>query len=134
MRAVAKGIDWLDLKLDTLITSPLVRAQETAEFVRQAVRPPHFSTSDLLAPGSDLNAFGKLVAAYPKARELMIVGHEPDLSELIGSLIGADATGVQMKKAACCCVKLDTSESSAPTPGSGVLVWHLPPRILARLG
>ena len=45
MRAVAKGIDWLDLKLDTLITSPLVRARETAEFVRQAVRPPHFITA-----------------------------------------------------------------------------------------
>ena len=119
MRAVAKGIGWLDLKLDTLVTSPLVRAQETAEFVRQAVRPPHFITSSDLAPGSDLEAFGKVLAANAKAKALMIVGHEPDLSGLIGDLIGASATRVQMKKAACCCIRLDTSGSSGPRPGSG---------------
>jgi phosphohistidine phosphatase len=134
MRAVAKGIDWLDLKLDTLITSPLVRARETADFVRQAVHPPHFITSDLLAPGCDLEALSKLMATHAEARELMIVGHEPDMSGLICELIGASATGVQMKKAACCCIRLDTSGGSAPRPGSGVLVWHLPPRILTRLG
>ena len=52
----------------------------------------------------------------------------------IANLIGASATGVQMKKAACCCIRLETSKDSVPIPGSGVLVWHLPPRILARLG
>ena len=134
MRAVAKGFDWLDLKLDTLVTSPLVRARETAEFVRQAVHPPHFAESSLLAPGCDLKALGKVLVAHPQARELMIVGHEPDLSGLICELIGAGTTGVQMKKAACCCIRLDVSGNSSPSPGSGVLVWHLPPRMLARLG
>ena len=74
------------------------------------------------------------MTAYAKASELMIVGHEPDLSGLVSELIGAGATGVQMKKAACCCIRLDTSGNRVPSPGSGVLLWHLPPRILARLG
>jgi len=139
MRAVAKGLDWLDLKLDTIVTSPLVRAQETADFVRQALHPSRYDTSQLLAPGCDLRALASLLALYPQSRELMIVGHEPDLGEIIAALIGAGLPGkIQLKKAACCCIKLDTgagalTASAGELGGKGVLVWHLPPRVLARL-
>ena len=138
MRAVAKGIRWLGLKIDTLIASPLTRARETADFIEQALHPPRYETSELLAPGSDLRALGNLLVAYPQMQELMIVGHEPDLSEIIAQLIGANSSAqVQMKKAACCCLKLTTDAGSAPSSklvGRGILIWHLPPKILARLG
>jgi phosphohistidine phosphatase len=140
MRAVAKGLDWLDLKIDTVITSPLVRAQETADFVRQALHPSHYDTSQLLEPGCNLRALARLLALYPQSRELMIVGHEPDFGEIIASLIGAIVPGkIQLKKAACCCIKLDTEAGSLTAAagelaGKGVLVWHLPPRVLTRLG
>ena len=133
MRAVAKGLDWLDLKLDTLVTSPLVRAQETAEVVRQALHPSRYDTSQLLAPGCDLRTLAQLLTLYAHSRELMIVGHEPDLGEIIAALIGASLPGkIQLKKAACCCMKLDTE--AGELGGKGVLVWHLPPRVLAHLG
>ena len=140
MRAIAKGLDWLDLKVDTIITSPLVRAQETADFVRQVLHRSRYDTSQLLEPGCDLRALARLLTLYPQAREIMIVGHEPDFGEIIAALIGASLSGtIQLKKAACSCIKLDT-EVGSPTAaagelaGKGVLVWHLPPRVLARLG
>ena len=68
----------------------------------------------------------------------MIVGHEPDLGIIIAELIGAGTLArVQVKKAACCCIKLagDAGGTSrAKLAGKGQLVWHLPPQILARLG
>ena len=140
MHAVAKGLDWLDLKLDTIVTSPLVRAQETADIVRQALHPSRYDMSQLLAPGCDLSALARLLALYPQFRELMIVGHEPDLGEIIAGLIGAGLPGkIQLKKAACCCIKLDIgagslTASAGELGGKGVLVWHIPPRVLARLG
>jgi phosphohistidine phosphatase len=133
MRAIAKGLDWLDLKLDALVTSPLVRAQETADFVHQALHPSHYDTSQLLAPGCDLQALTSLLALYPQSRELMIVGHEPDLGDIIGALIGVGLPAtIQLKKAACCCIKLETGAGGLG--GKGTLIWHLPPRVLARLG
>ncbi len=137
MLAIAKGIRWLHLNLDTLVTSPLTRAKETADYIAKALRPASYETSDLLAPGCDLRAFGKLLSGYPETQALMIVGHEPDLGEIIAELIGAGTTvRVQMKKAACCCVKLATdggATSRSKLAGKGQLVWHLPPQILARL-
>jgi phosphohistidine phosphatase len=139
MREVAQGIRWLDLKLDTLITSPLTRAKETADFVRKAVRPASYDSSELLAPGCDLPDLAKLLSEHPKAQELMIVGHEPDQSELIALLIGGvgQQARIQMKKAACCCVKLASSidgPAGSKLAGNGQLIWHLTPQILARLG
>jgi phosphohistidine phosphatase len=138
MREVAQGIRSLDLKLDTLITSPLTRAKETADFVRKAVRPTTYDSSELLAPGCDLKALGDLLSEYPKAQELMIVGHEPDQSELIAELIGGAGQHprIQMKKAACCCIKLGSSTGGSAglkLAGKGQLIWHLPPQVLARL-
>jgi phosphohistidine phosphatase len=133
MRAIARGLDWLNLKLDTLVTSPLVRAQETADFVRDALHPSHYDTSELLAPGCDLRTLARLLALYPQSRELMIVGHEPDFGEIIAALIGTGLPSrIQLKKAACCCIKLD--RDAGDLGGKGILVWHLPPRVLARLG
>jgi phosphohistidine phosphatase len=138
MREVALGIRSLDIQLDTLITSPLARARETADFIRKAVHPATYVSSKLLAPGCDLESLSKLVLEYPKAQELMIVGHEPDQSELIAELIGGvgQHVGIQMKKAACCCIKLASSRGSPVGPqlaGKGQLIWHLPPQVLSRL-
>jgi len=138
MREIAQGIRSLDLKLDTLVTSPLTRAKETADFVRKAVHPATYDSSELLAPGCDLPSLGKLLSEYPKAQELMIVGHEPDQSELIAELIGGEGRNarIQMKKAACCCIKLASGagvSARSKLAGSGQLIWHLPPQVLARL-
>jgi phosphohistidine phosphatase len=138
MREVAQGIRSLDLKLDTLITSPLIRAKETAEFVKKSVHPATYDSSELLAPGCDLQSLGNLLSEYPKAQELMIVGHEPDLGELIAELIGGSGQHprIQMKKGACCCIKLASNTgrpAGSKLAGKGQLIWHLPPQVLARL-
>jgi phosphohistidine phosphatase len=138
MRDIAEGIRSLDLKLDTLVTSPLTRAKETADFIRKAVHPATYDSSELLAPGCDLSSLGKLLSEYSKAQELMIVGHEPDQSELIAELIGGEGQHprIQMKKAACCCLKLASGtggSTRSKLAGSGQLIWHLPPQVLARL-
>jgi len=136
MHAVAQGLRWLNLKLDALITSPLTRAHATADCVAQALHPPLYTASDLLAPGCDMLALGKVLEQYPQMQRIMLVGHEPDLSQMIGELICAETPAqVAMKKAACCRINLDSEAITNGTlAGRGVLIWHLPPKLLLRLG
>ncbi len=87
MKASARAIERLDLGLELILTSPLVRARQTAEIVAgrlglEAVAHPAlgvgFSTSKLAA----------LVREHGQRRAILIVGHEPDLSEVISDVIG----------------------------------------------
>ena len=86
---VASAIAKLGLALDAIITSPYARAFQTADIVAQ-----HLNTQDKLvkedrlAPGFDIQRLAKLLKAYPGAGALMLVGHEPDFSEVVNELVG----------------------------------------------
>lgn len=102
-----------------LLTSPLVRARQTAEILAEGlgltaqVRPE-------LAPGFGLPALEALVADLNDG-DIMLVGHEPDLSVTIGALTGGV---VLMKKGGMARVDL-----VGYRPLRGALVWLLAPRV-----
>ena len=87
MRQIARGLRPLDLKLDRIVTSPLPRARETAEIVADVLgADDRLETSNVLADRLDAAAIRDWLRDRPEER-LMIVGHNPTLSELV-SLLG----------------------------------------------
>ncbi|MCE2498116.1 MAG: phosphohistidine phosphatase SixA [Nitrosopumilaceae archaeon] len=95
MEQVASGITALGIRPDRIISSPLVRARETAEIIRGRLllerdsgrSPTRVGIWQELKPESDvLGAHGRLAAMAPDSG-VMLVGHEPHLSSLASSMI-----------------------------------------------
>lgn len=134
LRAAAHGLRWLSIKPDAIYTSPLIRARETAAIVAD-VLGRDITETPLLAPGGDLRRVAPLLSQHDDDATLFLVGHEPDLSSMIGQLITANGeANVSMKKGACCYVELATGALRQPAlAGEGTLMWLLTAKQLARL-
>jgi phosphohistidine phosphatase len=137
MRAAARGLRRLGVDVDPVYTSPLARARETAELIADALHAP-LEALDALSPGAQLSALADPLARHRDAATLLFVGHEPDLSDMIGELIGSHGPAhVEMKKGACCRVNIHDASalsSAAALQGRGTLAWLLTAKQLARLG
>jgi phosphohistidine phosphatase len=122
MQAGARGMRRLGLRLDALLSSPLVRAHETAAIVARELGLG-LQLSEKLAPGCDMALLFALLGENRGAERMMLVGHEPDFSSLVGALTGGSQ--VLMKKGGLACVNIERLEQ-----GAGTLTWLLPPRVL----
>ncbi len=134
MERIARGMKTLGLAFDLVLSSPFLRAKQTAEIVVRTFRIKKnlLRFSPGLAAGS---APAKLVKDLkrvgPKVKSVLLVGHEPDLSELISQLLSGDsALGIRLKKGGLCKLTSD----SLPFGRGAVLEWLLTPRQLVRLG
>ena len=108
--------------LDAIVTSPYVRAAETADIVAQHLNLQDKVVSDAkIAPGFDAGRLAKLVKQFPKAKALLLVGHEPDFSTTVRELTGGR---VVLKKGALAYV-----ETVDESPKKGVLVWLVQPGV-----
>ena len=114
-RASALGLRKLDLQVDLILTSPLVRAVETAEIVANVLEAP-VEQEPLLGSGFDLEGLAEIAERLDKSNSVMLVGHEPDFSEVIGDFIGDGS--VEMKKGAVACV-----QALGIAAGAGTLLW-----------
>ncbi len=131
MKAAARGIRALGIRPRALHSSPLVRCMQTAGILAAELRPhPRIIPAPQLGPGGDSGALLKLLQGL--RHDVVLVGHEPDLSELASVLLegAAKEAFLEMKKAAFCRIDLDGS----PGPGRGTLIYLLPPRVLRRVG
>ena len=122
MQAGARGMRRLGLRLDALLSSPLVRAHETAAIIARELGL-ELQLADELAPGCDIEQLFALLGEHRAADSVMLVGHEPDFSSLIGALTGGSQ--VLMKKGGLGRVDIERLEH-----GAGTLTWLLPPRVL----
>jgi phosphohistidine phosphatase len=130
MRRHARALQRLVPKLDLLATSPLARAVQTAEVVRAAYDDLDVVDAPPLAHGGALDEVRAWLAARPESR-IAIVGHEPDLGQLVGwFLLGDPRAGIALKKGGACLLRF----AGLPEPGAAELKWFLPPKVLRRLG
>ncbi len=128
--ATVPGLAEMGVVVDFVLTSPLVRARETATLLAAGLKPkPALIEVEALAPGGRHQAVIEAIKTHAKRyRRLAIVGHEPDLGELAARLLGARGT-VQFKKGAICAIDVD----GATPAGPGTLRWMLTPRALRAL-
>lgn len=129
-RESVKGLGNFDVTIDLVLTSPLVRARETATLLASGLKPkPALVEIEALAPGGRHAAIVEAIKTHAKQhRRLGLVGHEPDLGEFAAKLLGARGS-VEFKKGAICLIDVD----SATPGGPGTLRWFLPPRALRAL-
>ena len=124
MKKSAATLAKLDLDLDLILTSPLVRAYQTAEIIaKQLDRLDKLVKDERLGVNFGAKFLIEILADHPKANGLMLVGHEPGMSDAASYLIGGGQ--IVMKKGGLACVELPDKSVK------GELVWLLPPKVLA---
>jgi len=126
LRKVAAAMRLLKLDLSVIFSSPLVRAQQTTEVIVKQLkfkRKPVI-TYDLRPGGNAEKLIHQLAALKPVPRNILLVGHEPDLSELLSLLVAGTITGgFSFKKAGL--AKLETEKLRAGQ--CATLAWQLTP-------
>jgi len=122
----------LGIKPELVLTSPLVRARQTAEIITDALGPKGGPTvSDELVYGGSMAAVLNDILAHGRPAQVVLAGHMPSVGEMIGWLAwNQPDCVVAMRTAAVCRVDLP---DDAPLPGRGDLRWVIPPRIGERL-
>jgi len=110
-------------KPDVILTSPKVRAAETARIVGQAVdvKP---ADEQLLSAAFELSDVASVLADHPEARRVVLVGHDPDFSSVASTLTGA---AIELRKGAL--ARIDLQDAS-PAAGQGALRWLIPPSVV----
>jgi phosphohistidine phosphatase len=130
MAKESKGIRRLVDNFDVILTSPLKRANDTAMIVAKEMNNENkVEISKTLAPGCKLKELLALLSKYSDKEDILLVGHEPDFSQIIAALAGAEPSAVELKKGALCRLDIEGFE-----PGQkATIVQLLPPKILRML-
>jgi phosphohistidine phosphatase len=130
LRKEAKALDSLDVAFDLILSSPLVRARQTADILAEAMKSkPPVATTDALTPAGGPAAVVQELGRHMKKARLALVGHEPNMGELAAHLTGAKVP-LPFKKGAICRIDF----SVFPPKGKGQLVWFVTPRMLRKIG
>ena len=83
---VVRGLSVLGVTIDIVLTSPLVRARQTADLLAGGLRPhPSVEVTDVLAPGAPVADVMAALAQARRAKSIACVGHEPDLGAACGA-------------------------------------------------
>lgn len=125
---VGRALSALDVQVDTIISSPLKRAVQTASLVGNELSyEGKLQFEDALRPGATFADFRRMLEKYIRQEAIMVVGHNPNLSEFLGRSIseGGRAASADLRKGAV--AKVDMGRSS------GTLQWSLTPKILRTL-
>ncbi len=129
---MAKGIRRLGIEPDLILTSPYLRARQTADIVQDVVAPgvKIKQLSVLVPEGDPAKMTKKLVekVAATGSKTLLCVGHAPSLDLLAAYLLGCGAAVVRLKKAG-----LASLEGPSLSRGGLSLYAALPPSILRAL-
>jgi phosphohistidine phosphatase len=98
-----------------ILTSPLLRAVQTADILAEALSySGPFMVRDELMPGFDRQGLNKLLDDYRSVDEMVLVGHEPDLSNMVSFLISRPG-GFNFRKGAAIKLKIDPSNLPVST-------------------
>ena len=130
-KQVAKGVAALGVTGDLFLTSPYVRAAQTAEifaasldYAKQKIR-----RTDLLLPGAEPTLFFRELVREKQASSVFLFGHAPQLDDVIATALGSKKHFTALKKAGVALVELKRI-----SPPIGAMVWLAIPKLLRRAG
>lgn len=129
-RKGARGLARLAGPAEQVLTSPLVRAVQTAEILTAVTGWPAALEVPHLAPGQSTQQALALIREH-SAGCLAVVGHEPGLSRLVAIAIGGTASraSIALKKSGVACLEF----GRVVRPGGAQLLWLATPRLLRSL-
>ena len=126
-RQLANGLRQMEISFDVILSSPLVRAKQTAEIVARSLKlEKQLRFTNHLAPnGAYVDVIAQVENARATAKNVLLVGHEPLLSGLISLLCsGGPLLGLTLKKGGLCRLEVATLKASR----CALLEWLLTPR------
>ena len=125
---VGRALAALEAQVDVIVSSPLKRATQTASLVGNEMGyEGKLQIETGLRPEATFSDFRKLVVKYARQEAIMVVGHNPNLSQFLGAIIsdsGCEAS-VELKKGAVAKVEMRRS--------TGTLQWCLTPKLVRAL-
>jgi phosphohistidine phosphatase len=128
-KRVAKAVVTLGITADVLITSPYVRAQQTAEIFASALSysKQKIRHSDLLLPGAEPSLFFRELAKDKHSFSVFVFGHAPHLDELIAAALTIKHNITTLKKSGVAALTLKRI-----SPPNAQLLWLSTPKLLRR--
>ena len=128
----AGGLSRLDVRPTHILSSPLVRAIETAKIAHRSLRiRTTVRIVDELLPDASPNRLLSILHDFPPESYVLCVGHEPHLGMVASVLLsGRASSSFPLKKAGACLIEL----SAIVKPGQGLLRWWLTPSQLRAIG
>jgi phosphohistidine phosphatase len=130
-KQVAKKLRELEIRFSLILTSPLVRARQTAEILRSAGLSDKIEESACLAPGGEINSWLETLDRWRDGggSSLALVGHQPDLGNWAEILVWGEARqGLVLKKAGIIGLLLPDTGTAA---GRCAMFWLTSPKLLA---
>ena len=125
---VGRALAAMDVAVDVIISSPLKRATQTASLIANEIDcEGKLQIEAALRPEATFSDFRKMLDKYSKQEAIMVVGHNPNLSEFLGRIIsdtGCEAS-VDLRKGAAARIEMRRNSAS--------LDWCLTPKILRTL-
>ena len=129
MQKIAKSLKAIGLQTNQIYTSPLKRTRETAEITAKILNIPTLEEWDELKPDGSKTALYRKLERLEQNSRLILVGHEPYLTSMIGEIIGTTSPKVVLKKGGIAKVRITSF-----TPRiSGELRWLLTPKIITKM-
>ncbi len=122
---VGRFLAALELNLDAIISSPLLRGQQTASIVADELgQEDKLVTDEALRPSATYQQFEQLLTRYKGKEAIMVVGHNPSQTEFLNQLVtGEDSEAIELKKGAVARVDKDGRKPA-------VLKWIIPPKVV----
>lgn len=118
MRKAAKGLLRLNIPFDAVLTSPVLRARQTAEIVVNTLgKESRLEEISGLAPESTVEHLMPDLTRYQDRQHLLLVGHEPLLSQVAAYLLNGKPLGgptLELKKGSLCHIEIASPASDAP--------------------
>lgn len=132
MKGIAKGLKDLGICFDRVLTSPLIRAKESAEIVHACCSDAkEVTVTNLLKPGSTYNNLIRFLNKLKKSKRVAIVGHEPFLSDFASYCLSKSKSSfINFKKGGVLMLEID----GAIEPGRCTLSWLMEPQQMILLG
>lgn len=125
---VGRALAALEVQVDAIVSSPLKRATQTAALVGNELGyEGKLQIDPGLRPEATFSDFRKLLEKYARQEAIMVVGHNPNLSQFVGTVVsdsGCEAS-IDLKK--CAVAKVDMRRTSA------TLQWCLTPKVVRAL-
>jgi phosphohistidine phosphatase len=130
-KQVAKGMAALGITADLMLTSPYVRAAQTAEIFAGALGYPkqRIRRAELLLPGAEPSLLFRELAKEKQASSIFLFGHAPHLDDVLATALGSKKHLTALKKGGVAFV-----EMKRLSPPIGLLVWLAVPKLLRKAG
>jgi len=129
IQKVARALRSSGLKADRVCTSPLRRARETAEIAARILKISRSEEWNELKPDGNRASLYRKLSRLERGSRIMLVGHEPYLSSLIGEITGTPGTRIVLKKGGLGKIRINSFSPKV----SGELRWLLTPKIMTRM-